>query len=98
RRSIADVGSIARATPSIAGDQRTTWLAKLSEEAARFRAASWLEQLAAISQLRKQAKQRLVRQARGHADYQVLIRLPGFGPVRVAQPVASVGTPHRFRT
>jgi transposase len=79
-------------------DQRSDWLAKLSEEAARFRAESLLEQLGSISQLRKQAKQRLVAQARSHADYKILVNLPGFGPVRVAQLIAEVGTPHRFRT
>lgn len=57
-----------------------------------------LEQLESLSQLRKQAKQRLVAQARAHADYQILVKLPGFGPVRVAQLIAAVGTPHRFRT
>jgi transposase len=40
-------------------DQRSDWLAKLGEEAARFRAQSLLEQLESLSQLRKQAKQRL---------------------------------------
>jgi len=79
-------------------DQRGAWLAKLGDEAARFRAACLLEQIEAISRLRKQAKQRLVAQVRDHADYPVLIKLPGFGPVRVAQLIATVGTPHRFRT
>jgi transposase len=79
-------------------DQRTEWLAKLSDDAARFRAESLLEQLEAVSELRKQAKQRLVAEARGHADYPILLKLPGFGAVRVAQLIAIVGTPHRFRT
>jgi transposase len=79
-------------------DQRSNWLAKLNEEAARFRAESLLEQLKSLSQLRNQAKQRLVAQAQAHADYQILVKLPGFGPVRVAQLIAAVGTPHRFRT
>src|SRR5215813_7329158 len=79
-------------------DQRPDWLAKLSDEAARFRAASLLEQLESVSPLRKQAKQRLLAQARTHADYQILLKLPGFGPVRVAQLIAAVGTPDRFRT
>ena len=79
-------------------DQRAIWLAKLCDEAARFRAASLLDQIEAISQLRKQAKQRLVAQVRGHDDYPILIKLPGFGPVRVAQLIAAVGAPHRFRT
>jgi transposase len=79
-------------------DQRSAWLAKLPEEAARWRAASLLEQLEAISQLRRQAKQRLVVEVRKHTDYQILVKLPGFGPVRTAQLIAAVGTPHRFRT
>lgn len=79
-------------------DQRTEWVAKLSDEAARFRATSLLDQWEAISQLRKQAKQRLVTEARQHADYRILSKLPGFGPVRVAQLMAIVGTPDRFRT
>src|SRR5262249_33496304 len=79
-------------------DQRAEWLAKLSDEAARFRAESLLDQLEAIQRLRKQAKSRLVSQARKHADYPILLELPGFGPVRVAQLIAVVGTPHRFRT
>lgn len=77
---------------------RAEWLAKLPDEAARFRAASLLEQLGWLSQLRKDAKQRIVRQVRQHTDYPLLIKLPGFGPVRVAQLIAVVGTPHRFRT
>jgi len=79
-------------------DQRAEWLAKLSDEGARFRAQSLLDQLEAIQQLRKQAKSRLIAQARKHADYPILLKLPGFGPVRVAQMIAIVGTPHRFRT
>ena len=79
-------------------EQRADWLAKLGDEAVRFRAASLLDQFTALAQLRKQAKQRLVTQARQHADYRILSLLPGFGPVRVAQLLAIVGTPQRFRT
>jgi transposase len=79
-------------------EQRPEWLAKLHDEAARFRAASLLDQIAALTKLRKQAKQRLVAQARQHPDYALLLKLPGFGSVRVAQLLAVVGTPQRFRT
>lgn len=78
--------------------QRPAWLAKLHDEAARFRAAALLDQIAALTKLRKQAKQRLVAQARQHPDYALLLKLPGFGSVRVAQLLAVVGTPQRFRT
>lgn len=79
-------------------DHRAEWLAKLSDESSRFRAESLLEQWEAISQLRKQAKQRMVTEARQQADYKILSKVPGFGAVRVAQLMAIVGTPHRFRT
>jgi transposase len=78
--------------------QRMQWLAKLSDDAARFRAGSLFEQIDMISRLGKQAKQQLVKQACGHPDYRLLLRLPGFGPVRVAQLIAVIGTPSRFRT
>ena len=64
----------------------------------RFRAESLLDQLVALQELRKQAKRRFVLRVRQHPDYCILSRLPGFGPVRVGQLIATVGTPHRFRT
>jgi transposase len=79
-------------------DQREEWLEKLPSEGARFRAASVLGQLEAISPLRKEAKARLTAQARKHTDYALLVKLPGFGPVRAAQLLAIIGTPYRFRT
>jgi transposase len=79
-------------------DKREEYLAKLTDEAARFRATSLLEQLAGLQKLRKQAKQRFVKQMRQHADYPYLAQLPGFGDVRVGQLLAIVGTPQRFRT
>jgi transposase len=78
--------------------ERQEWLAKLKDEATRFRAESLLDQLAALQQLRKQAKKRLMLQVRQQPDYRIVSSLPGFGPVHVGQLIASVGTPHRFRT
>jgi transposase len=78
--------------------QREKWLAKLTEEAARFRAQSLLEQLETIQNLRKAARVELIKQARKHPDYRLLLTVPGIGPVRVAQLLAWVGVPHRFRT
>jgi transposase len=79
-------------------DRRQEWLAKLNDEAMRFRAESLLDQLAALQELRKQAKRRFVLRVRQHPAYRILSGLPGFGPVRVGQLIATVGTPHRFRT
>jgi transposase len=77
---------------------RQKWLGKLTEQAARFRAQSLLEQLETIQKLRKAARLELIKQARQHPDYARLLQIPGFGPVRVAQLLAWVGVPHRFRT
>jgi transposase len=79
-------------------DKREEYLGKLTDEAARFRATTLLEQLATLQKLRKQAKQHLVKQARQHPDYACLSQLPGMGEVRVGQLLAIIGTPQRFRT
>jgi transposase len=78
--------------------EREKWLAQLTEQAARFRAQSLLEQLETIQKLRKAARLELIKQARQHPDYPRLLQIPGFGQVRVAQLLAWVGVPHRFRT
>jgi transposase len=78
--------------------ERENWLGKLNDPAARFRAQSLLEQLETIQRLRKAARLELIKQAQQHPDYRRLLQVPAFGPVRVAQLLAWVGTPHRFRT
>ncbi len=79
-------------------DKREAYLAQLTDETARFRAATLLDQLAALQPLRKPAKQRFAKQARQHVAYARLSKLPGFGVVRVGQLLAILGTPQRFRT
>ncbi len=78
--------------------QREQWLAKLTESAARFRAQGLFKQLETLQTLRKEARVELLKHSKQHADYQLLLTTPGFGPLRVAQLLAWVGTPHRFRT
>jgi len=79
-------------------DRRAEYLAKLSDEAARFRAESLLDQIESLRGLRKQAKNRFLEQARKHPDYPILASLPGFGAVRVGELLAIAITPDRFRT
>ncbi len=78
--------------------QRCEWLERLTEPGACFRATSLFTQMEAIQELRQTAKRRMIEEARRHPDYRILIGLPAIGPVRVAQLLAVVGTPHRFRT
>src|SRR5262249_35449752 len=64
--------------------QREKWLAKLPEEAARFRAQSLLEQRETIQKLRKAARVEWIKQAQNHPDSRLLLTVPGIGPLRVA--------------
>jgi len=78
-------------------DQRERWLAKLTERGAQERARSLYQQLAALQALRHEAKL-AVREARRSAAYRWLMSVPRLGAVSVAQLLAVVGSPHRFRT
>jgi transposase len=78
--------------------RREHWLEKLTDPAARFRAQCLFAERETIQKLRKAARQELIKQSRRHPDYELLLKTPSFGPVRVAQLLAWVGTPHRFRT
>jgi transposase len=48
--------------------------------------------------LRREAKKEMLREARRHKAYPVLKQIPTMGPIRVAEVIARIGSPHRFRT
>lgn len=77
---------------------RAQWLKKLKEPGVKTRASYLYKQLAALKPLRQQAKVEMVREARKQADYRILLSVSRLGPVSVAQLLAIVGTPHRFRS
>jgi transposase len=79
-------------------DQRRKWLRQLKEPGAKQRAGYLYEQLTALQPLRQKAKLAMVREARKQAAYRCLMSVPQLGAVRVAQLLAIVGTPHRFRS
>ena len=79
-------------------DRSQQWLRKLPEPGARARAGFLYEQLAALRPLRQQAKLAMVHEARRQAAYRWLLSVPQLGPVNVAQLLAVVGSPHRFRS
>jgi len=73
---------------------------------------SWLEQLPAsalvagkalhaqvdgLTALKKQVRGELLAEASRHAEMRLLQAIPGLGPIRVAQILPIVVTPHRFR-
>lgn len=77
---------------------RSQWLEQLAEPAQRQRAAWLLAELDALSGLRREAHNQMLREARPHPAFARLTGVPGLGPIRVAQLIAAVGSPHRFRT
>lgn len=79
-------------------DLRSEWLAKLPEPAARFRTEILLRELDTLQELRKEAKAKLLTESKQSADYALLLKLPGIGPIRAASLLAIVGQPERFRT
>jgi transposase len=78
--------------------ERDAWLKKRRESGARARAASLYEQLAVLKELRHNAHLSMLKESRRHAASKILMKVPKLGPIRVAQIIATVDTPHRFRT
>ncbi len=64
----------------------------------KFRAELLFQQLDALTDLRKQAKQTMLRLARKHKDFKRLCKIPGLGFVSVSRLIAQVGTSNRFQT
>src|SRR6266571_4706128 len=79
-------------------DRRQQWLEKLRERGAKQRANFLYQQLAALKPLRHEAKRLMVKEARRQTAYPWLLSVPQFGSVSVAQLLAIVSTPHRFRS
>jgi len=79
-------------------DRRQQWLEKLREPGAKQRADFLYKQLGALKPLRHEAKGLMVKEARRQTAYPWLLSVPKLGSVSVAQLLAIVGTPHRFRS
>lgn len=78
-------------------DHSEKWLAKLPERGVQQRSRFLYKELAVLMPLRRAAKREMLKEARRQPAYQLLMSIPLFGPVRVAQLIAVVGTPFRFR-
>jgi transposase len=70
----------------------------LTEPAQRQRAAWLYAEFDSISALRREAHHRMLAEARPDPAFARLVGVPGLGPIRVAQLIAAVSSPHRFRT
>jgi transposase len=78
--------------------ERQKWLDQLTTPGARFRAASLFEQLDLMLELRPKAKAAMIAEAKKQPGWKPLRSIPFLGNVRVAQLMAVMATPHRFRT
>lgn len=78
--------------------RRAEWLAQLTEPGARFRATTLFAQLEPVQALRPTVKHAMITEAKRDPSWPVLRRIPFLGPVRVAQLLATMQTPWRFRT
>jgi transposase len=77
---------------------RAEWLARITEAGVRRRAELYYQQLDALRPLHQQARKELLAEGRKHSATKLLRQIPGIGPLRAAQLVALLQTPHRFRT
>lgn len=78
--------------------QREQWLQLLTEPGLRERVAWLYEELDHLKPLRRQAKQAMLAESRKHRAVKLLRTIPQLGPIRAALIVATIDTPHRFRT
>lgn len=77
--------------------ERKQWLGKL-DGGARVRAAALFTQLDVLLELRPPAKAAMLAEARRQPGWKILRSIPYLGPIRVAQLLAIMRTPFRFRT
>lgn len=76
---------------------REPFLEQLIEPGAKRRAEGLCQELDLLLKLRVEAERAMVREARHQAIYGKLRSIPQLGPIRIAQLIAMVDTPHRFR-
>lgn len=78
--------------------QRDAWLAQLREPGVHFRTSLLYALLDAVTPLGRDAKSRLVAEARRDPAYKRVRKIPGFGPIRTALLLAVLMSPWRFHT
>lgn len=78
--------------------QREQWLQKLTDAGARQRMEWLYEELDHLAPIRRRAKQAVLSESGTHRAVRLLRTIPQLGPLRSALIVATLDTPHRFRT
>jgi transposase len=78
--------------------KRQSWINKLEQEGRRTRAELLFLQMDELKALKRRAKKVMIAESRRHPAHSTLSHVPELGPVRVAQIIATVDSPFRFRT
>lgn len=78
--------------------QQEAWLGKLSERGVRERARQLYEQLAQLEGWVANARLQMLRESRKQKAKKILEQIPTLGEISVAQLIATVDTPFRFRS
>lgn len=76
--------------------EREEWVRRLPE-AAQLHAQLLYREYDVVNELRKEARAELIKEARKHRPYRLVKTCPGLGPIRTAELLPVVVTPHRFR-
>jgi len=79
-------------------EQRAQWLGQLSERGVRERASQLYEQLAQLEEWVARARLQMLRESRKQKAKKILEQIPTLGEISVAQLIATVDTPFRFRS
>jgi transposase len=77
---------------------REQWLKKILQTGVRRRAELFYQQMDALQALRCTVRGELIAESRKHEAVKILRQIPFIGPLRAAQLVALMQTPHRFRS
>ena len=77
---------------------RERWLNKIAEAGVRRRAELFYQHLDGLQVLRRQVRAELLVESRKHKAVKLLRQIPCIGPIRAAQLLALMQTPHRFRS
>ena len=77
---------------------REQWVSRLAEPSLRIRAQFLFDELEPLKALRRAARKVMLKEARTHGAFKILSEIPTLGPIRIAQIIAAVGAPQRFRT
>jgi hypothetical protein len=77
---------------------RAEWLGKIQEPGVRRRAELYYQQLDALRTLRQQVRRDLLTESKKHKAWKRLCEIPAIGPIRAAELLGILQTPHRFRT